>query len=115
MSSLNPLAYLLLMVGEVTSSVCNLYGFILMLYIVLKLLVQLGVVNAYKPRFRGLTVNRVLSGVGRLYEPALQAIGRKVPSIANIDFSPLILWLTVQFLGYTLYYIFVRLAMVVNV
>lgn len=114
MNTLNPIGYLLLQIGSVLESLCAIYGFILFLYILLNMLVQLQVLSAYKPLFRGVTLARILNFFSRWYEPPLNRIRKYVPNLGGLDLSPIVLFLAVQFAGYTIFWIFSRVALLVG-
>jgi YggT family protein len=70
-----------------------LYFWVLFIYVVMGLLINFGVVNAY---------NRVVSGVYeflmRFTEPVLRPIRRVLPNFGPVDLSPLVLAVIIWFL-----------------
>jgi len=91
----NPILWLI-------SNLVGAYTFIVFAYLVTQLLVQFG----YADRRHQITI--FIMNMGRaVVEPALRPIRRFVPPISNIDFSPIVLLLGLQFsvnaLGWTLF------------
>lgn len=111
---MNPIGYLFFQVGSIGQGILSVYGFILLVYILLNLLVQVGILSAYKPLFRGITLARILTHLNRWYEPPLRAIRKYVPGIGGLDFSPLVLFLAIEFVGYTFFWVFSRIAVLVG-
>jgi len=70
-----------------------IYFWILFIYVVMGLLINFGVVNAY---------NRVVSGIYeflmRVTEPVLRPIRRVLPNFGPVDLSPLVLAILIWFL-----------------
>jgi YggT family protein len=72
-------------------SILQLYGYVLIAWVVLSWLIAFNVVNTHN-RFV-----YVLSDVlYRLTEPALRPIRRIIPNIGGLDVSPLVLFLIIQ-------------------
>ncbi len=76
------------------SSVLSLISTALLVWVVLGLLIQFDVVNRYNP-----LVSKVFKVLEQLVNPMLRPIQRFVPLIANMDFSPLVLILLINFLN----------------
>lgn len=114
MNALNPIGYLILQAGNLLNSLFDIYAILLFVYIVLQLLVHLQVINAYKPFFRQFTVGRLLNFFSRWYEPPLNAIRRKLPPIGGIDLSPLVLFLLINVAGYAVWWVFMKVALLVG-
>lgn len=91
---MNPVVYLLI-------TLIDLYGWAVIIWAVLGLLIYFRIINAYQPFVR--TVNRTLD---RLIEPALRPIRRILPPAGGIDVSPIILIVLLNFASYTLVYYF---------
>lgn len=91
---MHPLIYLIYML-------LNLYSMVLVVWIILTWLIAFGVVNRHN-RFVS-TVEQVLE---RLVEPALRYIRRYIPPIGGMDLSPILLFIAISFLQYTLRYYF---------
>ncbi len=68
------------------------YSLLLIIYVVMGLLINFGVVNAY---------NRVVSGIYeflvRITEPVLRPIRRILPNFGPVDLSPLVVFLLIWF------------------
>jgi YggT family protein len=75
------------------STVISLISTGLFIWIIMSLLIQFDVVNRYNP-----VVSKVFKVLEQLFQPMLRPIQKFVPPIANIDFSPLILILLLNFL-----------------
>ena len=73
--------------------VLNFYGWVVIAYVVVGLLIAFGVVNAYNR-----AVNIIYEFLTRVTEPALRPIRRILPRTGQIDLSPLVLLLIVLFL-----------------
>lgn len=91
---MHPLVYLIYML-------LNLYNLVLITWIILTWLVAFNVVNAHN-RF----VSTVLHVLERLVEPVLRPIRRHIPHLGGIDVSPIIVFIAINFLQYTLVYYF---------
>ena len=72
----------------------RLYGWCLIAVAVMSWMLAFGVINAYSPVVRSL-----LEVLYRLTEPLLRPIRRVVPSVAGMDFSPVIALIGLWFLG----------------
>ena len=79
----------------------DLYMIVLIVWVVLSLLIQFKIVNAYQPLIQ--KVNYVLY---RLTEPVLQPIRRFIPPLGGIDLSPMVLIIGMQFIRNSLIYYF---------
>ena len=66
---------------------------ILIIYVVLGLLINFGVVNAYN-RF----VSGLYEGLHRLVEPILRPIRRVLPNTAPLDLAPIVVFVIIWFL-----------------
>lgn len=77
----------------------EIYSFLLLASVILSLLVSFGIVNARQP---------VVSAIGdflyRITEPLLAPIRRRMPDLGQIDISPVVLLLALQFLQVTVNY-----------
>lgn len=86
---MNPLVWLF-------EKVIEIYSFLLLVYVILTVLINFGIVNSRQP---------VVSAVGeflyRITEPLLAPIRRRLPNLGPIDISPVILLLLLQFLVVT--------------
>ena len=72
----------------------RLYGWCLIAVAVMSWMLAFGVINAYSP-----VVRSFLEVLYRLTEPLLRPIRRVVPSVAGMDFSPVIALIGLWFLG----------------
>lgn len=68
--------------------VLEIYGWIVIAYVVVGLLMAFGVVNVYNR-----AVNVIYEFLSRATEPALRPIRRMMPRLGQIDLSPMILLL----------------------
>ena len=91
---INPFLWLIL-------TLIDLYSMAVIVWVVLNLLIQFNVVNAYQPLVR--KCNEVLA---RLIEPVLVRIRRYLPAMGGVDLSPLVLLIGLNFLSYALRYYF---------
>lgn len=91
---MHPLVYLLYMI-------LNLYSLVLLVWIVLSWLIAFNVVNSH---------NRFVSTVGhfleRLVEPVLRHVRRYIPPVGGMDLSPIVVFIAINFIQYTLMYYF---------
>ncbi|MCD6035512.1 MAG: hypothetical protein K0R63_1253 [Rickettsiales bacterium] len=90
---MNPLFMLLSMVLEV-------YSGALFVWIILTWLIHFNIINRHQP-----LVSKVEYVLYRLMEPPLRYIRRFLPNLGGIDLSPIVLFLLIRFLNYTLTYI----------
>lgn len=93
---MNPVVWLI-------SQILGFYSFIVIVWIIMSWLIGFNVINRHN-RFVQ-SVNYVLT---RLVEPVLRPIRKIVPPVGGIDFSPIILFLLINFIQYTLAYYFYR-------
>jgi len=70
-----------------------LYGWIIIIAVVMSWLIMFGVVNTFHPFTRG-----VIRFLDALTEPVFRQIRRVIPPIGGLDLSPLVAWFIVQFL-----------------
>lgn len=86
---MNPLVWLF-------EKVIEIYSFLLLVYVILTVLINFGIVNSRQP---------VVAAVGeflyRITEPLLAPIRRRLPNLGPIDVSPIVLLLLLQFLVVT--------------
>lgn len=86
---MNPLVWLF-------EKVIEIYSFLLLVYVILTVLINFGIVNSRQP---------VVAAVGeflyRITEPLLAPIRRRLPNLGPIDISPVVLLLALQFLVVT--------------
>ncbi len=94
MFMMNPIAYLI-------GSIIHLIQTALMVWIILNLLIQFKIVNRYQP-----LVFKLETVLHRLFEPMLAPIRRYMPDLGGIDLSPVVLILALNFIGYTVNYLF---------
>ena len=73
--------------------IISLYKFVLIIYIIATWLINFNIIN---------TSNRliytIMEALYRLSEPSLRIVRRYVPSFGNIDISPIIVFLLLEFL-----------------
>ncbi len=86
---MNPIVWLF-------EKVIEIYSFLLLVYVILTVLINFGIVNSRQP---------IVAAVGeflyRITEPLLAPIRRRLPNLGPIDISPVILLLGLQFLVVT--------------
>lgn len=88
---------------DLVATIINLYTLALIISIILNWLIYFDIVNKNQSFVKKL--NEVLY---RLTDPVLRFIRNYIPTIASIDFSPLILFLVLRFLVsamYTYFYV----------
>lgn len=90
----NPIIFLLDMI-------LNLYWWVLFIYIIMSWLVSFGVINSYQP-----FIKAFFNILCRLVEPPMRWIRRYLPPAGGIDLSPIVLFIGIIFLQYTLRYYF---------
>lgn len=86
------------------TQILSLYAFILIIWIILSWLIAFNVINPHN-RF----ISMVNMALGRLVEPVLRRIRRFIPPVGGIDLSPIVLFIAINFVQYTLAYYTVRL------
>lgn len=91
---MNPLVYLI-------SNVIGLYSFVVFCAVIVSILISFRILNTGNPLVY--KVNEVLE---KLTEPVLSKIRSKLPDLAGLDISPVILLLGLQVLNYTVVYYF---------
>ena len=88
------------------SNLIQAYTFIVILYIITRLLVQFGYAD-----LRHQITRFIFNIGGAIVEPALSKIRSIVPPISNLDLSPIVLILGLQFLLQTLVWVVFRLGL----
>ncbi len=81
------------------STVFWLINVALIVWIVLRLLIQFEVVNRFNP-----FVSKTNMALTRLFDPILRPIRNILPDLGGIDLSPLVLLLGLQFIERTIFY-----------
>ena len=84
---LNPLIEVLLLV-------LYLFQWSLVVYILISLLVQFGVVNPYHS-----IINLVQNSLSQIHEPILNVLRRYIPIFGNLDLTPLIVFVVIHFIS----------------
>jgi YggT family protein len=91
---MNPIAFL---IGQVI----HLIQMALTVWIILGLLIQFKIVNRYQP-----LVFKLETALNRLFEPMLRPIRKFMPDLGGIDLSPVVLIIGLNFIAYSVNYIF---------
>ena len=73
--------------------IVNIYIWTLLAYIIVGWLIAFRIVNPWQP-----AVRMAVSILSRIHEPILGRIRRFLPDLGGIDFSPIVVFLVVQFL-----------------
>lgn len=84
---------------EVISSLIGLINIVLLIWIVLNLLIQFSIVNAYQP-----LIARIKFILDQLMNPLLRPIRRFIPMLGGLDLSPLVLIFALQFIDSAMYH-----------
>jgi YggT family protein len=79
---------------EVLLLVLNLFQWSLVIYILISLLVQFGVVNPYHS-----IINLVQNSLSQIHEPILNVLRRYIPIFGNLDLTPLIVFVVIHFIS----------------
>ena len=79
---------------EVLLLVLNLFQWSLVVYILISLLVQFGVVNPYHS-----IINIVQNSLSQIHEPILNILRRYIPIFGNLDLTPLIVFVVIHFIS----------------
>ena len=82
-------------------TVLDLYGWVLILSIIMSWLLAFNIINSYQPFVRSL-----MSFLYAATEPVLRPIRRFVPVVGGFDLSVLVLYLFIQFLRRLLFEVF---------
>ena len=93
---LNPIAALLIEILEI-------YKWIVILAVVVSWLVAFNVINTHNDFVR--TVLRLLSA---LTEPVFRPVRKVIPPISGLDLSPIVVFVVIWFLQYTIQYLSFR-------
>ena len=93
---LNPIAALLIEILEI-------YKWIVILAVVVSWLVAFNVINVHNNFVR--TVLRILMA---LTEPVFRPVRRVIPPVAGLDLSPIVVFVIIWFLQYTIQYLSFR-------
>ena len=84
---LNPLIEVLLLV-------LYLFQWSLVVYILISLLVQFGVVNPYHS-----IIKLIQNSLSQIHEPILNVLRRYIPIFGNLDLTPLIVFVVIHFIS----------------
>ena len=84
---INPLIEALLLV-------LYLFQWSLVVYILISLLVQFGVVNPYHS-----IINLIQNSLSQIHEPILNVLRRYIPIFGNLDLTPLIVFVVIHFIS----------------
>jgi YggT family protein len=78
---------------DIIVTVLNLYGWVLMLWIIVSMLISFDVINRYNP-----FVAKISEFLYKLTEPVLRRIRRYMPDLGVVDLSPVIVFLAIRFI-----------------
>ena len=95
---MNPILWLL-------NSAIEIYLFFIIASIILNLLVHFNIINRYQP-----FVQQIGVFLSSITEPAYRRIRRFVPQMGGFDLSPLVLYVLVRFVQYTIGWLWVSSA-----
>lgn len=79
---------------EVLILVLYLFQWSLVVYILISLLVQFGVVNPYHS-----IINLIQNSLSQIHEPILNVLRRYIPIFGNLDLTPLIVFVVIHFIS----------------
>ena len=79
---------------NVLNTVLYLFQLSLVIYIVISLLIQFGIVNPYSS-----IISLVQNSLSQIHEPILNIVRRYIPMFGNLDLSPLVVFLLIMFLS----------------
>ena len=79
---------------NVLDTVLYLFQLSLVIYIVISLLIQFGIVNPYSS-----IISLVQNSLSQIHEPILNIVRRYIPMFGNLDLSPLVVFLLIMFLS----------------
>ena len=79
---------------EVLLFVLYLFQWSLVVYIVISLLVQFGVVNPYHS-----IINLIQNSLSQIHEPILNVLRKYIPIFGNLDLTPLIVFVVIHFIS----------------
>lgn len=91
---MNPIAYLF-------DLILGLLNFALFIYVLLQVLIYFKVVNAYQP-----FVAKLWSALDSFFSPILNKIRKYLPPMQGFDISPIVVFIIISFLRYTIRYYF---------
>ena len=73
--------------------ILNLYKWSLVIYVLISVLCQFGIINRYNS-----FVDMIQNSLGQIHEPILQKLRNFIPSFGNFDLSPLLIFIGVELL-----------------
>ena len=79
---------------NVLDTVLYLFQLSLVIYIVISLLIQFGIVNPYSS-----IISLIQNSLSQIHEPILNIVRRYIPIFGNLDLSPLVVFLLIMFLS----------------
>jgi YggT family protein len=86
----NPIVWIVL-------QLISIYIWVIIIAVVMSWLVAFGVINTYNPVARS-----IVQGLNAVTEPVFRRVRRVIPPMGGLDISPLIVWLALQFLSYSI-------------
>lgn len=79
-------------------TILNVYGWILIIWIILSILISFDIINRYNP-----VVSKISHALYKLTEPVLGKIRKYMPDFGVIDISPIIVFLAIRLITDMLY------------
>ena len=73
--------------------VLNLYKWSLVIYILVSLLAQFGIINRYHS-----IIDLIQNSLSQVHDPLLSKVRRLIPIFGNLDLSPLIVFIGIEIL-----------------
>lgn len=84
---------------EIISWIIDLMNLALFIWIIIGLLVHFQIVNAFHP-----LISKAQFYLGRVFNPLLDPIRKRMPDLGGLDLSPLILLLAMKFIQSAMYH-----------
>lgn len=75
-----------------------LYMLVVIIWAIMATLIAFKIINAYQP-----VVQKIMYVLGRLVDPVLKPIQKKMPDLGGVDISPIVLLLLLNFTREALY------------
>jgi len=84
---MNPLIEVLLMI-------LDLFKWSLIIYVLISVLIQFGIVNRYNS-----IVNMIQSSLAQIHEPILQKLRKFIPIFGSLDITPIVVFMLIHLLS----------------
>jgi len=83
------------------TEILSIYSLLLFIYIIMVILIQFNIINRHQPFVAG-----AIQFFRRIFEPVLSKIRKFMPDLGPVDIAPIVLFILIRIINYTLIYYF---------